>query len=73
MKMARNGHFRTITQDNNECLIKLFYNRQENKDEMFQKLLLFMTAIDHYLQPCEVVSLQKFLGKINVQIIVARF
>ena len=37
---------------------KIFYNKHENKDEMFQKLLLFMTAIDHYLQPCEVVSLQ---------------
>ena len=42
----------------NDLYIKLFYNKQENKDEMFQKLLLFMTAIDHYLQPCEVASLQ---------------
>ena len=29
----------------NDLYIKLLHNRQENKDEMFQKLLLFMTII----------------------------
>ena len=30
------------------------------KMKCYKKLLLFMTAIDHYLQPCEVGLLQNF-------------
>ena len=48
MKMARNGHFHdnnTVSKYNLLLMNDSFYNRQENKDEMFQKLLLFMTII----------------------------